>query len=127
MQQVFPNSLKVVSIERSGDTTIVVRSERTFKIIKIADAQIEVTHDHKAHSSDNILSVAQLPDGFMMLCSHNYVEHWNGGSLTKRVLCSEENCILYSGDIRGDLIAAGTVFRSLLVWDAHSGKIIRRL
>ena len=46
-----------------------------------------------------------------------------------RVFCKEEECLLYSGDIdieRG-LVAAGTVFRMLLVWNSANGDILHKL
>ena len=54
--------------------------------------------------------------------AHNYVELWDftesgGATLTKRQFCTEE-CILYSADynVETQLVAAGTVFRTVLIW-----------
>ena len=46
-----------------------------------------------------------------------------------KTVCEEEQCILYSGDIdtRKGLVAAGTVFRVLIVWKLESGLILHRL
>ena len=36
--------------------------------------------------------------------------------------------MLYSGDLHSSgLVSAGTVFRSVLLWDSKDGKLIRRL
>jgi WD40 repeat protein len=58
------------------------------------------------------------------LAAHNYLEVFNlNGSLISRTYCQEE-CILYSGDIASIqdsyLVVSGTVFRSILIWKAHS-------
>ena len=65
---------------------------------------------------DNVMTV---------LYAHNFVETLTLDLEThetlknsSKVICQEEQCILYSGDIdlaRG-LVAAGTVFRVLLIW-----------
>ena len=54
--------------------------------------------------------------------AHNYVEVWDlkeseGPTLSKRQFCKEE-CILYSADYNEEtqLVAAGTVFRTVLIW-----------
>jgi len=44
-----------------------------------------------------------------------------------QVFCPQEPCLLYSGDLRGNLVAAGTVFRTVLVWNAESGDILKKL
>ena len=48
---------------------------------------------------------------------------------TERIFCKEEECLLYSGDIDIDrsLVAAGTVFRLLLVWNSDTGSILHKL
>ena len=64
-----------------------------------------------------------------MLFAHNYVESFDAkGALLKRSFCQEE-CILYAGDIKGDLVASGTVFRSILLWRTTSPtpEILHRL
>ena len=54
--------------------------------------------------------------------AHNFVEVWHftnkdSCELKQRVFCEEE-CILYSADYQAEyaLVAAGTVFRAVLIW-----------
>jgi hypothetical protein len=55
-----------------------------------------------------------------MLFAHNYVEAFDTkGGFLSRQFCQEE-CILYAGDLKGDLVASGTVFRSILIWKTSS-------
>ena len=35
--------------------------------------------------------------------------------------------MLYSGDLTDELVVAGTVFRSVLIWHITSGQLLRRL
>jgi WD40 repeat protein len=35
--------------------------------------------------------------------------------------------LLYSGDLTDELVVAGTVFRSVLIWHITSGQLLRRL
>ena len=61
--------------------------------------------------------------GLVTVSAHNYVEVWDfndqseGPALCKRQFCTEE-CILYSADYNEEtqLVAAGTVFRTVLIW-----------
>jgi WD40 repeat protein len=58
------------------------------------------------------------------ISAHNYVEVWDileTPALIKRKFCDEE-CILYSADYKEEtqLVAAGTVFRSVLIWDIEN-------
>lgn len=40
---------------------------------------------------------------------------------------SEQYCLLYSGDMTSTHVVAGTVFRSVLMWEIETGAITRRL
>jgi len=125
--------------EEEQESLILVRSERTFKVFKLAGNSFELMYDHLTKSAiDTIFAVFMAPDGDLMtiLFAHNFVEHWTisnvsgacTASMQKRVFCQEENCILYSGDIHvTGLVAAGTVFRSLLIWQAETGALVQRL
>lgn len=70
-----------------------------------------------------------------LLFAHNFVETFKIGQQTSEtvqilsVVCEEEQCILYSGDVDFErkLVAAGTVFRVLILWDLATGAILHKL
>ena len=65
-----------------------------------------------------------------ILYAHNFVEKMDlRDQKVEKVFCKEEECLLYSGDIdiARSLVAAGTVFRLLLVWDSSTGNILQKL
>jgi len=51
---------------------------------------------------------------------HNYVTFYQGNKEEKTKFCEEE-CLIYAGDLFVDqqniIVASGTVFREILVWD----------
>lgn len=61
-----------------------------------------------------------------MLCQHNFVTR--SLSPEKRYTCKQEQfCLLYSGDMSETHVVAGTVFRSVLIWEIESGEMTRQL
>jgi len=76
-------------------------------------------------SLDKIISVHKLSEeDFLAINSHNFIEEWNlsTNQMIVRTFCEDE-CILYASDFRDDLVAAGTVFRQILLWEYKTGKI----
>ena len=126
--QVFSHSLKICAIARCSDSKIIVIGERTFKVFNLQQSyNFDLLYDHSSKAIDKILSVKEDQDKYTILYAHNFVEHINGSEF-ERVFCQEEECLLYSGDLTKEgLVAAGTVFRSVLVWHAKNGQLLQRL
>lgn len=59
-------------------------------------------------------------DSYIALSMHNYLTFYKGNQEEKTKFCEEE-CLIYAGDLYVDLkniiVASGTVFREILVWD----------
>ena len=92
--------------------------------------ELTLLYYHSAQALDNITRVRLLDSEVIMLFAHNFVEKFAlKSSKVDRIFCKEEECLLYSGDIdvKRGLIAAGTVFRMLLVWNAANGEILHKL
>jgi hypothetical protein len=65
--------------------------------------------------------------GILLLFAHNYIETFDSeGKLISRQFCEEE-CILYAGDIKGEMVASGTVFQAILIWKISSPEVLMRL
>ena len=67
----------------------------------------------------------------MILYAHNFVHVISLSDKSKEpeaIICEEEQCILYSGDmdLERHLVAAGTVFRELLIWQTTDGQVLHR-
>jgi WD40 repeat protein len=100
----------------------VVHTEKSLKVL--APDPYQTSYDFPGQSVDKVVhaSLRSGPDGGHMLSiitAHNFLEVWRLGespSLINRNFCEEE-CILYSADMNSQgLIAAGTVFQSILIW-----------
>lgn len=90
-----------------------MQGEKTFKIL---DYSLNTIYDHKEKSIDKIIKVNKIGEEITCLYAHNWVQKFtNDGKETLKQFCEEE-CILYAGDIISNTVAAGTVFRSILVW-----------
>ena len=113
--------------------------EKTFKIYTIkTDGSIQLFYDHSSKSLDKIIKIVYDTSSNEMVClfAHNFVEIYKYDSekadfeMTDRKFCSEE-CILYAGDISKQtgtyIVASGTVFRSILIWDLATLNILNRL
>lgn len=111
--QVFESQFKITQISLDLDT-IIVQTERQYAVYthnldKLASYQCQ----------DTILRIRN----HAILLQHNFVIKDNH----KFECMQEAYCLLYSGDLTKDLVVAGTVFRSILVWQIDSGQLLRKL
>ena len=104
-----------------------MHTEKSLKIVDSSEGY-RVRWEFLKQAVDKIIHAHAMvkADGTLQLVTvsaHNYVEVWDfneseGPTLTKRQFCTEE-CILYSADYNEEtqLVAAGTVFRTVLIWN----------
>lgn len=111
--QVFEAQFKITELTVEKDT-IIVQTERQYAIYT---HQLEKLSSH--HCSDNILKIRFNS----ILHQHNFVVR----NQTIYDCKQEAYCLLYSGDMTKDLVVAGTVFRSILVWQIDTGILLRKL
>lgn len=75
--------------------------------------------DFDKNSHDKIVHSRLDGNILFTINAHNFIESWDLKNMTllNRTFCEEE-CILYSADLNlnTNLIAGGTVFRSILIW-----------
>jgi hypothetical protein len=81
---------------------------------------------------DNIVTISQYstkPLGVHVLLAHNFTLNLEAGGSTSTTYCSAEPCLLYSGAICQvrKQVAAGTVFRTVLIWALNGGHLLHRL
>lgn len=123
----------MVKVQKVNDL-IVVMGEKTFKVLTLTmEPALGLTeiYDHSSKSVDKLIYIEWRPTGFTCLYAHNWVEKFKAseGSQEKcefvlRQFCEEE-CILYAGDIKAvdeqrQVVVAGTVFRSILIWEVNN-------
>ena len=121
--------------KETTDCNLIIQSDRTFAIYTLVQPEnalpeLTLQYYHSSKALDNITRVRLLDAQATILFAHNFVEMFALGTQeSKRVFCKEEECLLYSGDIdvRRGLVAAGTVFRVLLVWNSATGDILHKL
>jgi len=129
---------------------ILVKTDRTFAVFRFTtEFTLACLYNHNDASCDNIVAITiaskhaggEVVESLTMqvLLTHNILEQWelekNGNKLVNnpdkmvRYYCKDEECLLYSGDILPamKLVAAGTVFRSVLIWQTETGKVAHRL
>ena len=135
----LPTSMKINALERIPGTAsrFIVRSDRTFAVYHLASEDssdsFELVYYHGTKAIDQITRVRVSNDGTVgILLAHNFAQTFNldmPDSIVTETSCQEEPCILYSGDIdvEKNVVAAGTVFRVLLVWELSSGTILQKL
>ena len=100
---------------------VIVRCERIFVVYdELWEERVPVTR-----CDDNIIKVFIASNlEWLILHQHNQVRSSSG----KEVTCTQEPyCILYSGDLNQTVVAAGTVFRAVLVWNVATGDIVHKL
>jgi hypothetical protein len=128
--QLFPGCFKITDMSLVGNshaTQVCVHTEKSLKVLDSSQGY-RVRCEFLKQAVDKIIhaQASVKPDGTLGLVTvsaHNYVEVWDfkesegGPTLSKRQFCTEE-CILYSADYNEEtqLVAAGTVFRTVLIW-----------
>ena len=115
-QKLFPSCFKITSIKVVGES-VIVSSETSLKLL--SKETYEELYDFSKLSLDKIVAYDYQCPLLYTVNAHNFIEVWDLALQQRlsRQFCVEE-CLLYSADInlRTMMIAAGTVFRTILIW-----------
>ncbi|CDW88527.1 wd40 repeat domain-containing protein [Stylonychia lemnae] len=126
--QMFSSCFKILNISMSDDAEkqskrIIVKTEKSMKVLD--QDNYSVIYDFDKHGHDKIVQEKLVGHNLYIINAHNFIEQWDLSSMTLvyRRFCEEE-CILYSADLnlQNNLIAGGTVFRSILIWENFSNQ-----